>query len=83
MFRADRLIALAIAAGMASLKHWSAGVLLSPRMWIYGAVMLIAIWKAPLGTDVQYVLLKPFRVFVTVNVPSVRADTLIQYAFPL
>ena len=37
----------------------------------------------PTGIGVQYVLLKPFRVFVTVNVPSVRADTLIQYAFPL
>src|SRR5215831_19778904 len=30
-----------------------------------------------------YVLLKPFRAFVTVNVPSCCADTLIQYAGPL
>src|SRR4029079_11268984 len=30
-----------------------------------------------------YVLLKPFRVFVTVNEPSVSADTFSQYALPL
>jgi len=30
-----------------------------------------------------YVLLNPFRVFVTVNVPSLCADTLTQYAVPL
>ena len=30
-----------------------------------------------------YVLLKPFRPLVTVNEPSCRADTLIQYAVPL
>ena len=30
-----------------------------------------------------YVLLKPFRVFVTVNEPSCCADNLIQYAVPL
>ena len=31
----------------------------------------------------QYVLLKPFRVLVTLKVPSCRADSLIQYALPL
>jgi hypothetical protein len=30
-----------------------------------------------------YVLLKPFRLFVTVNEPSGCADTLIQWAVPL
>ena len=30
-----------------------------------------------------YVLLKPFRLLVTVKVPSDCADTLIQYAVPL
>src|SRR2546425_8871283 len=30
-----------------------------------------------------YVLLKPFRAFVTVYEPSCRAETLIQYAVPL
>src|SRR2546426_8596858 len=34
------------------------------------------------GSEV-YVLLNWFRAFVTVNDPSVRADTLIQYAVPL
>src|SRR5436309_3283073 len=34
-------------------------------------------------TALLYVLLKPFRALVTVKVPLVCADTLIQYAVPL